>query len=60
MCPSLASPTTRSTKDATGQPLKGGTHYVLHFPADKLPSSVVDAYWSCPRTSSNGNGRPQP
>jgi hypothetical protein len=26
--------------------VNGGTHYVLHFPADKPPSSVVNGYWS--------------
>ena len=34
------------TRDANEQPLDGGNEYVMHFPADKLPDSVVDAYWS--------------
>jgi hypothetical protein len=25
---------------------EGGKSYVIHFPADWLPSSVVNAYWS--------------
>jgi len=32
--------------DAEGQPLLGSKNYVIHFPADGLPQSVVDAYWS--------------
>jgi hypothetical protein len=35
-----------ASRDADGKPLDGGMSYVLHFPADQLPSSVVDAYWS--------------
>ncbi|WP_137872464.1 DUF1214 domain-containing protein [Rhodococcus sp. Q] len=31
---------------ADGGPLDGGKSYTLHFPADDLPSSVVDGYWS--------------
>jgi hypothetical protein len=34
------------TRDANDQPLNGSNSYVMHFPADKLPDSVVDAYWS--------------
>ncbi len=32
--------------DSDGQPLDGGKSYVMHFPADGLPDSVVEAYWS--------------
>ena len=35
-----------STRDANEQPFIGGDSYVMHFPADKLPESVADAYWS--------------
>ncbi len=35
-----------STRDAEGRPLNGSSHYVLHFPANQLPESVVNAYWS--------------
>ena len=35
-----------ATKDASGSPLNGSNQYVIHFPADKLPDSVVNAYWS--------------
>lgn len=34
------------TRDADGQPLLGKNAYLLEFPADQLPQSVVDAYWS--------------
>jgi hypothetical protein len=34
------------TRDAKEQPLNGSNDYVMHFPADKLPDSVVNAYWS--------------
>jgi hypothetical protein len=34
------------SRDADEQPLNGSDSYVMHFPADKLPDSVVDAYWS--------------
>lgn len=34
------------TRDSKEQPLNGSNSYVIHFPADKLPASVVDAYWS--------------
>jgi hypothetical protein len=34
------------TRDANEQPLDGSRSYVMHFPADKLPDSVVNAYWS--------------
>jgi hypothetical protein len=33
-------------RDANEQPLDGGKSYVIHFPADGLPDSVVNAYWS--------------
>jgi hypothetical protein len=35
-----------ATRDANEQPLNGSNYYVIHFPADKLPQSAVDAYWS--------------
>jgi len=35
-----------ATRDAGEAPLDGGRSYVMHFPADALPESVVDAYWS--------------
>jgi len=31
------------TRDANERPLNGSNSYVMHFPADKLPDSVVDA-----------------
>jgi hypothetical protein len=34
------------TRDANEQPLNGSNSYVMHFPADKLPETVADAYWS--------------
>jgi hypothetical protein len=34
------------TRDANEQPLNGSNSYVMHFVADKLPESVVNAYWS--------------
>jgi hypothetical protein len=34
------------TRDANEQLLNGSNSYVMHFPADKLPESVVNAYWS--------------
>jgi hypothetical protein len=34
------------TRDANEQPLNGSNSYVMHFPANRLPDSVVDAYWS--------------
>jgi hypothetical protein len=33
-------------RDANEQPLDGSKSYVIHFPADGLPDSVVNAYWS--------------
>jgi hypothetical protein len=35
-----------ATRDSDEKPLSGSNSYVIHFPADKLPQSVVDAYWS--------------
>lgn len=32
--------------DGNGKPADGTKSYVIHFPADDLPSNVVDAYWS--------------
>ena len=34
------------SRDADEKPLNGSDSYVMHFPADKLPESVVNAYWS--------------
>jgi hypothetical protein len=33
-------------RDSNEQPLDGSKSYVIHFPADGLPESVVNAYWS--------------
>jgi hypothetical protein len=35
-----------ATKDSDEKPLNGSNQYVIQFPADKLPDSMVDAYWS--------------
>ncbi len=35
-----------ATRDANEQTLNGSNSYVMHFPADKLPEAVVDAFWS--------------
>lgn len=35
-----------ATRDADEKPLDGSQHYVIHFPADRLPDSVVNSYWS--------------
>jgi hypothetical protein len=35
-----------ATRDADETTLNGSNSYVIHFPADKLPQSAVDAYWS--------------
>lgn len=35
-----------ATRDSSERPLNGSNSYVMHFPADKLPQSVVNAYWS--------------
>jgi hypothetical protein len=34
------------SRDANEQLLNGSNSYVMHFQADRLPESVVDAYWS--------------
>jgi hypothetical protein len=33
-------------RDAEDKPLNGSNSYVMHFAADKLPESIVNAYWS--------------
>lgn len=35
-----------ATRDSDEKPLNGSNDYVIHFPADRLPQSVVDGYWS--------------
>lgn len=35
-----------ATHDADEKLLNGSNSYVMHFPADRLPQSAVDAYWS--------------
>jgi len=35
-----------ATRDSDERLLNGSNNYVMHFPADKLPDSVVGAYWS--------------
>ena len=35
-----------ATRDANDKPLDGGSSYIIHFPADRLPSTEVNAYWS--------------
>lgn len=35
-----------STRDAQGKPYNGSKTYLLDFPADALPQSVVAGYWS--------------
>lgn len=35
-----------ATRDADEKLLNGSNSYVIHFPADHLPQTVVDAYWS--------------
>jgi hypothetical protein len=35
-----------TNRDADEQPLDGSSSYVIHFPADDLPDSIVDSYWS--------------
>lgn len=35
-----------ATRDAGETLLNGSNSYVMHFPADRLPQSAVDAYWS--------------
>lgn len=35
-----------ATRDADEQALNGSNSYVMHFPADRLPDTAVDSYWS--------------
>jgi hypothetical protein len=35
-----------ATRDADEKQLNGSNSYVLHFPADRLPDTAVNAYWS--------------
>ncbi len=35
-----------ATRDVEERPLDGARSYVMHFPADGLPQSMVDGYWS--------------
>ena len=35
-----------ATRDANEKLLNGSNSYVIHFPSDKLPNSVVNSYWS--------------
>jgi hypothetical protein len=35
-----------ATKDSDERTLNGSNSYVIHFAADKLPESVIDAFWS--------------
>ena len=35
-----------ATRDSDERTLNGSNSYVIHFPADKLPESVIDAFWS--------------
>ena len=35
-----------ATRDANDKPLDGGSSYIIHFPADRLPNTVVNGYWS--------------
>jgi hypothetical protein len=35
-----------ATRDADEQTLNGSNSYVIHFPADKLPENVINAFWS--------------
>jgi hypothetical protein len=35
-----------ATRDADERTLDGSKSYVINFPADRLPQSVVNAYWS--------------
>ena len=34
-----------ATRDANEQTLSGSNSYVMHFAADRLPETVVDAFW---------------
>jgi hypothetical protein len=35
-----------ATKDSDEKPLNGSSSYVMHVPANQLPQSMVNAYWS--------------
>jgi len=35
-----------ATRDTNEQTLNGSNSYVIHFPADRLPESVSEAFWS--------------
>jgi len=35
-----------ATRDANEHTLNGSNSYVIHFPADKLPENVINAFWS--------------
>ena len=35
-----------ATRDANEQTLNGSNSYVFHFPTDKLPENVINAFWS--------------
>ncbi|MET4210287.1 DUF1214 domain-containing protein [Bradyrhizobium sp. LA2.1] len=35
-----------ATRDSGEQTLNGSNSYVIHFPANKLPENVIDAFWS--------------
>ena len=35
-----------ATRDSSEQTLNGSNSYVMHFAADKLPESVIEAFWS--------------
>ena len=35
-----------ATRDSNEQTLNGSSSYVMHFPADRLPEAVVEAFWS--------------
>ena len=35
-----------ATRDSDEKPLNGAKRYVMHFPADRVPQSVVNSYWS--------------
>ena len=35
-----------ATRDFDERTLNGSNSYVIHFPADKLPESVIEAFWS--------------
>lgn len=35
-----------ATSDADGKPFDGSRSYIVQFPADRLPQTVVNSYWS--------------